>query len=121
MPGLVPDQSERRKDVMALNELDEYVSSLVSKLPKTTVTPKFGHINFTVGKKVFGFTRPEGVVLKLPQEKAAELVKSKKAILLVMGKKTMKEWVVLRHAKPSDFRKDLDLFKQSLAFVSLKK
>ena len=100
------------------NELDLYLSNLVGKLSKVTVGQKFGHVNFTVGKKVFAFSRPDGVALKLPLTTVDSLVLKKKAARLVMGTKVMKEWVMLKHPKPADYRGDLGLFKESLAFVS---
>ncbi len=105
---------------MPANELDSYLISLIRKLPKVVTTQKFGHANFTVGKKVFGFTKPDGLVLKLPAGKAKELVGQKKAVLLVMGKREMKEWVVLRRPKPAGYKKDLGLIKESIGFVSSK-
>src|SRR5258708_58433 len=106
---------------MPANELDAFLAFLIGKLPKVTVTQKFGHVNFTVKKKVFAFTQPEGLVVKLPLERAKQLASQKKAVLLVMGKREMKEWVILKHLKPGDYRKDLGLFKESVAFVSSKK
>ena len=34
-----------------------------------------------------------------------------------MGKRTMKEWIVIEHPKPADYKKDLALFKEAKAFV----
>jgi hypothetical protein len=34
-----------------------------------------------------------------------------------MGKRTMKEWILLDHAKPSSYKKDLALFKEAITFV----
>lgn len=99
-------------------ELDSFLVALIGKLPKVTVGQKFGHVNFTVGKKVFAFSRPDGVALKLPELTVDALVAKKKAARLVMGKRVMKEWALLKHAKPADYRGDLGLFKESLAFVS---
>lgn len=103
------------------NELDVFLTALVGKLPKATVGQKFGHVNFTVGKKVFAFTRPDGVAMKLPLPTVDSLVLQKKAARLIMGKKVMKEWVLLKHPKPADYKADLNLFKESLAFVSANK
>lgn len=100
------------------NELDSFLASLIGKLPKVTVGQKFGHVNFTVGKKVFAFSRPDGVALKLPLSTVDALVLKKKAARLVMGQRVMKEWAMLKHEKPGDYRGDLGLFKESMAFVS---
>src|SRR5579862_7140008 len=95
------------KEKSPKNELDSSLARLMGKLPTVTVGQKFGHVNFTVGKKVFAFTRPDGLVLKLPQATVDTLVAGKKAARLVMGKRVMNEWVVLKHSKPADYRKDL--------------
>ena len=34
-----------------------------------------------------------------------------------MGKRTMKEWIVIEHAQPADYKKDLALFREAEAFV----
>lgn len=101
------------------NELHSFLTALVGKLPKVRVDPKPNHLCFWVGKKMLAFTRPEGgVVLKLPETTVDTLVLKKKVTRLVMGKKVMKEWAVLKHPKPADYRADLALFKESIAFVS---
>jgi hypothetical protein len=38
-----------------------------------------------------------------------------------MGKRTMKEWIVIEHSKPADHKKDLALFKEAKAFVESEK
>jgi hypothetical protein len=38
-----------------------------------------------------------------------------------MGKRTMKEWIVIEHPKPADYKKDLPLFKEAKAFVEAEK
>ena len=103
---------------MAGDELDKKLISLLSRLRGVEVLPKFGHASFLVGKKVFAFTRPGAVVLKLPAERIAELVKSARGKILVMGKRKMKEWVVLSYASPKETAADLPIFKESISFVA---
>jgi hypothetical protein len=100
------------------SELDAFLTGLVGKLPGVAVGQKFGHVNFTVKKKVFAFSRPDGVAMKLPQETADALVSKKKAGRLVMGKRVMKEWILLKHPKTADYKGNLGLFKESIAFVT---
>jgi hypothetical protein len=33
----------------------------------------------------------------------------------------MKEWIVIEHSKPADYKKDLGLFKEAKAFVEAEK
>ena len=54
---------------------------------------------YQAGTKIFAFTRPDGIAMKLPKERVAELVESRAdASFLVMGTKTMREWLMLRYA-----------------------
>ena len=103
---------------MNRTELQDVLASLLGPLPGVGRKKAFGHDSFVVGKKVFLFPSPDGVVLKLPQERIKELIAKKKAAFLVMGKRTMKEWAVLRIATREACRKELALFKESRDFVA---
>jgi len=59
--------------------------------------------------------------MKLPKEKIAELADRRDVSMLVMGKRVMKEWVVVAHKNPGAYKKDLELFKISAAFAQQKK
>ncbi len=71
-----------------------------------------------LANKVFAFIQGESVVLKLPKERAKELLDKKQASQLVMGKRAMKEWVVITHQHPEEYQQDEKLFKEAIAFVS---
>jgi hypothetical protein len=75
---------------------------------------------FWWGDKVFAFIQGDGVALKLPKDKIQALVEARQAEPLVMGKRTMKEWVVIRHEKPEQYQQDEALFKAAIAFVASK-
>jgi hypothetical protein len=105
---------------MADNKLITVLSSMLEGLPGVSVGRKVNHASFLVGKKVFAYTQEDGVVIKLPKEKIKELVDTKNASLLVMGQRVMKEWVVIKHKDPEAYKKDLELFKEAIAFVSAK-
>jgi hypothetical protein len=96
------------------------VSSLMEQLPEVTVGKHINNTNFLSGKKVVGFIKNNGLVIKLPRERVAELVDKKYAKLLVMGKRVMQEWVVIEHTNPEDYKRDIELFKEAVAFVSEK-
>jgi hypothetical protein len=77
---------------------------------------------FQIGTKIFAFTRPEGLAMKLPEARIAKLVEIRDASFLVMGTRTMREWVLLRYSSPGDYLEDADLFEEALNYVaSLKK
>ncbi|HZR30193.1 MAG TPA: hypothetical protein VFA71_15555 [Terriglobales bacterium] len=103
---------EKEEDLAAL------LASMLQDLPQVSVKKHVGHASFLAGKKVFAFTRDEGVAVKLPREKIQELVNKKSAAPLVMGKRVMKEWVVIKRKSAGEYKKDLSLFKEAVAFVS---
>ncbi len=100
------------------------LSKLLAPLPSITEERTQTHATYFIGKKIFAFTRSGGgggVALKLPKERIAELIERDDITILKMGKRTMTEWVLLDHAKPADYTGDLDLFKESIAFVAATK
>lgn len=106
---------------MSNPELVIAVSKLLATLSGVSEEKTASHVTFLAGKKVFAFTRGagrRGVVLKLPQDRIAELIEQEEISLLTMGKRALKEWIVLDHDRPASYKKDLDLFKEAIAFVS---
>jgi hypothetical protein len=70
-----------------------------------------------VGGKVFGFTRgDEAVVLKLPAARVMQLMEERGAKQLRMGKRVMKEWVVVERGEPG-WRGELKLVREAVEFV----
>jgi hypothetical protein len=55
-----------------------------------------------------------------PKEKIKELVDKNNAEPLIMGKRVMKEWVIIKYKNPNEYKKAFGLFKEAMAFVSLK-
>ena len=106
---------------MAEDQVAAVLSKMLKDLPHVSIKEHFSHSSFLVGKKVFAFMRNDGVAMKLPKEKIRELIENRNASPLVMGKRTMKEWVVIEHIDPNAYRKDIELFKEAIAFVSSKK
>jgi hypothetical protein len=101
-----------------MNDLGAILGSMLAKLPGVVAAKKLNSTNFTVGKKVFAFTKGEAVVLKLPQPVIQRLVEEGTATRLIMGKRVMKEWAVIRRPKPTDFKSDWGRFEESVAFVA---
>lgn len=100
------------------------ISKLLAPLPSITEEKTPTHATYFIGRKIFAFTRSGGgggVAIKLPAERIAELLERDHITILKMGKRTMKEWILLDHAKPTDYMEDLDLFKESIAFVAATK
>src|ERR1700757_5283917 len=108
-----------KQKVVSIDELAAWVEGI---LPKASVVRKPSGAMFQIGTKIFAFTRPEGVALKLPETRIAKLVEIRDASFLVMGTKTMREWVLLRYSSLGDYLADAKLFGEAMNFVaSLKK
>jgi len=115
-------QSRERSKGKPFAETEALTEWIEDGMPKATVVRKPSGALFQTGTKIFAFTRPEGVALKLPEERIANLVQSRDAASLVMGTKTMREWVLVRYSSPGEFMKDRKLFEEAMKFVaSLKK
>jgi len=102
-------------------ELVIALSKLLMPLPGVSEKKTETHATFLVNDKVFAFTRSGSVgrvALKLPKERIVELLQREEISLLTMGKRTMKEWILLAHTRPVSYKKDLALFKEAIVFVS---
>ncbi len=118
--ALETELGKTAKTAHAKNDLATILSSMLEGWPGVNVKKSANRLSFQIGEKVFAFTQKDGVVLKLPQEKIKALVDKKKAFFLVMGKREMKEWAVIEHKEPKEYKKNLKLFKAAMAFVSSK-
>ena len=98
--------------------IDALAGWVESILPQATVQRKMNGVSCMTGGKVFAFTRPEGLAMKLPETRIAELIESRDAAFLVMGKRAMREWVVLRYSTPGEFMLDRNLFEEARKFVA---
>lgn len=96
-------------------ELRAVADVVLSSVPGSAVSWKFHNASFDVGGKVFAFTRPGGMAMKLPEARISGLVKKGSAVHLVMGKRTMREWVVV---PADDTAALLQLLKEAAGFVS---
>ena len=103
---------------MASKELIAVLSGLLEGLPDVSAKMSAGHASFVVGKKVFAYTRDEGVVVKLPKSRVAGLVARQYASRLVMGKRSMAEWAVIEHEETETFREDEALLREAHDFVA---
>jgi hypothetical protein len=108
---------------MADPKLIATLSTLLGSLPGVTEKQFPNHTSFFTGKNVFVFTSRtrNRVILKLPKERIAALLQREDIALLTMGKRTMKEWIVIERAKPVDYKKDAAIFKEARTFVETEK
>ena len=89
-----------------------------SSLCGAEVTGKFGNTSFSIGGKVFAFTRPDGLVLKLNPDELVRVMKTRRAAPLVMGKRTMREWVHLHLPHADAYRDELPLLYAAMRYVA---
>jgi hypothetical protein len=69
---------------------------LGKKISGSVVGVDFGHGCLMVDNKIFAFTRSdESAALKLPEARIAELIVDGEMQHLTMGKRTMREWIVV--------------------------
>src|ERR1700733_5933089 len=75
----------------------ELAAILVKKVPDAELSWKFGNASLVIDDKVFAFPskNSNGLILKLPAHDIAALVETGTARPLVMGKRTMREWVIV--------------------------
>ena len=108
-----------KKQFIAIDKLSEWIEGI---LPHAVIVRKASGAMYQAGTKIFAFTRPDGIAMKLPKERVGELVETRAdASFLVMGTKTMREWLMLRYAAPSDYRQDGKLFQEAMKFVASSK
>ena len=86
-------------------------------LPGALVNGKFGGASFFIAGKVFAFTRPNGLVLKLPPDAIAKLLATRDAKHLTIGKRVMRELALLTLPTRENYTDELPLLKKALAFV----
>lgn len=94
--------------------------SALGKWRGVMVQSKAGGASFLIGKKVFAFTRSEGIALKLPEARIRLLLQERDATFLVMGKRTMREWLSLRLGQNVG-NEDLARLREAMEFVAGKK
>lgn len=102
---------------MENSTLANIIASMLEQMPQVRTGKHLNHTNFVIGNKVFAFLKKDSLVIKLPKETGQKLIAQHYAEPLVMGKRVMKEWIVIKHTDPQDYHKDLALFKEAMAFV----
>jgi len=99
-----------------MNLRQQLAADLAGRISGSTVGIDFGHGCLMIDNNIFAFTRPdESAALKLPEARIAELVSDGEIRHLSMGKRTMREWVVIPNiAVPGN----LKLLREAMAYVA---
>ena len=101
-------------------ELVATISRLLSSLDGVSEKKSGTNASFLAGGKVFAFSRgggSKGVALELPRERIEYLTQRDDVAMLTMGKRTMKEWILLEPREQAEYKKDLPLFEAAMAYV----
>jgi hypothetical protein len=79
-----------------MNLRQQLAADLARRVAGSTAGLERGHGCLMIDNKIFAFTRPdESAALKLPASRIAELIEGGEIRHLVMGERTMREWVVV--------------------------
>ena len=100
-------------------EIQEVLDTLLKDIPGVVPSKAFGYPAYSIGKKMFACVYEEGVSLKLPRERIAEIMAKDSGAkeFRPMNRHTMKDWVLLIRKSPKDYLKDIALFEESAEFV----
>jgi len=79
-----------------MNLRQQIAADLAKRISGCTLGVDMGHGCLMIDNKIFAFTRAdESGALKLPEARITELVNDGEIRHLVMGKRTLREWVVV--------------------------
>ena len=94
----------------------ELAATLAKRVPGAELSWRFGNASLVIADKVFAFASRNGqdVILKLPAHDIAALVETGTARPFTMGKRTMREWVVVEDPLGAA---TLNLLRASMAYV----
>lgn len=100
-----------------MNLRQQLAAELASRVSGSTADLERGHGCLMVDNRIFAFARPdESAALKLPEARIAELIALDSEIqLLIMGNRTMREWVVIPNIVAPG---NLSLLNEARAYVA---
>ncbi|HYL87318.1 MAG TPA: hypothetical protein VEU32_00975 [Burkholderiales bacterium] len=98
---------------------ESQIDAVLLKLPGVSTRKIKGLHAYFVSDRMFACISGNGVGLRLPATVARELHFSRNDVVPFQpaGLGATKEWIQIDRANPSDYEKDLELFRQSLEFV----
>jgi hypothetical protein len=97
----------------------DVLDSLLLPVPGVVAGTMFGYPAYYIGGKLFACLYGEGVAIKVPGPVAGSLVGREGIVRFQpMGRRPMKEWIQINRERSEDYRKDRELFKISIDYVS---
>jgi hypothetical protein len=100
-------------------EIKKVVDSILLKIPFVVPGKMFGYPAYYINRKLFACIYSQGVGIKVPEAMVKKLVNKPGMIYFQpLGRPKMKEWIQINRENPSDYLRDVDIFKISMSFVS---
>ena len=95
------------------------LDSLLLNMPNVVEGKMFGYAAYYVSGKLFACIYGEGVGVKVPEAIVSKLLSEKHVVpFQPLGKPKMREWIQINRARSADYRKDINIFRTSVEFVS---
>lgn len=98
-------------------DVESLIAAVLHELPGSAVKRKH-NANFMVRERLFCFTRPSALVMKLPQARIEQLVETGEVTRLRMGQRVMREWCVAEYPSIAEARKGMGLLREAMQFVA---
>jgi hypothetical protein len=100
-------------------EHKEILDSFLLEMPDVVPGKMFGYPAYYIHKKLFACLYEDGVGIKVPEDKARELIGQEGIIhFQPLGRKKMREWIQINREKSEDYLDDKEIFDISIEFVS---
>jgi len=101
------------------SEHKSVLDSFLLEIPGVVSGKMFGYPAYYINKKLFACLYENGVGVKIPENKANELL-GKKGIFHFqpLGRPIMREWIQINREKSEDYLNDQEIFEISIKFVS---
>jgi len=107
-------------DSRYIGDHKQVMDDLLLPIPFVNAGTAFGYPAYKIQKKVFCFVGGTGVSIKLPKARVAELIASHDAFHPFYPAEGIlwKGWVSIIYEDSNDYRQHLDIYEESVEFVS---
>lgn len=97
----------------------ETLDSMLLEIPGVEARKAFDYPGYYVGGKLFACVYEDGVALKVPEDVREKLLAEKNNdYFMPMGRAKMKEWVLMKKKRSSDYEKYEEAFLAAISYVS---
>ncbi len=100
-------------------EIKRVLDSFLLEIPIVVTGKMFGYPAYYVNRKLFACVYEDGVGIKVPYERAQELIGKEGIIPFIpMGRREMIEWIQINRTQPEEYLKDREIFEESIEYVA---